>query len=172
VCGTAGLCVPPESAAKHAGPQTTAEHAVVALHPHSADQRSCSEAAEMGQATRRELRELALGLRRAQARPAAVSDRSSSRWRRGGAAVRETQGRRFRSALGALELLSRCPRAVTASMLRRSLPFSPTLCGVNFFGNQILKRKVKRRASDPRRGRESIKRMEGEGRTRNHVVQV
>jgi hypothetical protein len=39
VGGTAGLCVPPVRSAQ---PQTTtAEHVVVALYPHSSDQRSC-----------------------------------------------------------------------------------------------------------------------------------
>ena len=73
-------------------------------------------------------RELALGLRSAEASLAAT--RGRSRRRRGGAGARETQRRRLpsRSALGALDLLSRLgPRAVTASMLRRSLPFQPTL---------------------------------------------
>ena len=83
----------------------------------------------MGQATRREL---ALGLRSAEASLAAT--RGRSRWRRGGAGARETQRRRLpsRSALGALDLLSRLgPRAVTASMLRRSLPFQPTLLAIS-----------------------------------------
>ena len=86
-------------------------------------------AAEMGQATRREL---ALGLRSAEASLAAT--RGRSRRRRGGAGARETQRRRLpsRSALGALDLLSRLgPRAVTASMLRRSLPFQPTLLAIS-----------------------------------------
>jgi hypothetical protein len=84
-------------------------------------------AAEMGQATRREL---ALGLRSAEASLAAT--RGRSRWRRGGAGARETQRRRLPSALGALDLLSRLgPRAVTASMLRRSLPFQPTLLAIS-----------------------------------------
>ena len=81
----------------------------------------------MGQATRREL---ALGLRSAEASLAAT--RGRSRWRRGGAGARETQRRRLPSALGALDLLSRLgPRAVTASMLRRSLPFQPTLLAIS-----------------------------------------
>ena len=119
----------PERAAADAGLQPTAEHAVVALYPHSTDQRSCLGAAEMGQATRREL---ALGLRSAEASLAAT--RGRSRRRRGGAGARETQRRRLpsRSALGALDLLSRLgPRAVTASMLRRSLPFLPTLLAIS-----------------------------------------
>ena len=78
----------------------------------------------MGQATRREL---ALGLRSAEASLAAT--RGRSRWRRGGAGARETQRRRLPSAL---DLLSRLgPRAVTASMLRRSLPFQPTLLAIS-----------------------------------------
>ena len=117
----------PERAAADAGLQPTAEHAVVALYPHSTDQMSCLGAAEMGQATRREL---ALGLRSAEASLAAT--RGRSRWRRGGAGARETQRRRLPSALGALDLLSRLgPRAVTASMLRRSLPFQPTLLAIS-----------------------------------------
>ena len=117
----------PERAAADAGLQPTAEHDVVALYPHSTDQRSCLGAAEMGQATRREL---ALGLRSAEASLAAT--RGRSRWRRGGAGARETQRRRLPSALGALDLLSRLgPRAVTASMLRRSLPFQPTLLAIS-----------------------------------------
>ena len=119
----------PERAAADAGLQPTAEHAVVALYPHSSDQSSCLGAAEMGQATRREL---ALGLRSAEASLAAT--RGRSRRRRGGAGARETQRRRLpsRSALGALDLLSRLgPRAVTASMLRRSLPFQPTLLEIS-----------------------------------------
>ena len=83
----------------------------------------------MGQATRREL---ALGLRSAEASLAAT--RGRSRWRRGGAGARETQRRRLPSALGALDddLLSRLgPRAVTASMLRWSLPFQPTLLAIS-----------------------------------------
>jgi hypothetical protein len=55
----------------------------------------------MGQATRRKL---ALGLRSAEASLAAT--RGRSRWRRYGAGARETQRRRLRSALGALDLLS------------------------------------------------------------------
>ncbi len=55
----------------------------------------------MGQATRREL---ALGLRSAEASLAAT--RGRSRWRRGGARDRETQRRRLPSALGALDLLA------------------------------------------------------------------
>jgi hypothetical protein len=47
-------------------------------YPHSTDQRSCLGADEMGQATRREL---ALGLRSAEASLAAT--RGRSRWRRG-----------------------------------------------------------------------------------------
>ena len=118
----------PERAAADAGLQPTAEHAVVALYPHSTDQMSCLGAAEMGQATRREL---ALGLRSAEASLAAT--RGRSRWRRGGAGARETQRRRLPSALGALDLLSRLgPRAVTASMLRRSLPFQPTLLAISY----------------------------------------
>ena len=77
-------------------------------------------------------RELALGLRSAEASLAAT--RGRSRRRRGGAGARETQRRRLpsRSALGALDLLSRLgPRAVTASMLRRSLPFQPTLLAIS-----------------------------------------
>ena len=119
----------PERAAADAGLQPTAQHAVVALYPHSTDQICCLGAAEMGQATRREL---ALGLRSAEASLAAT--RGRSRWRRGGAGARETQRRRLpsRSALGALDLLSRLgPRAVTASMLRRSLPFQPTLLAIS-----------------------------------------
>ena len=53
----------------------------------------------MGQATRREL---ALGLRSAEASLPAT--RGRSRWRRGVAGARETQRRRLRSALGALQL--------------------------------------------------------------------
>ena len=86
-------------------------------------------AAEMGPAARREL---ALGLRSAEASLAAT--RGRSRRRRGGAGARETQRRRLpsRSALGALDLLSRLgPRAETASMLRRSLPFLPTLLAIS-----------------------------------------
>ena len=86
-------------------------------------------AAEMGPEARREL---ALGLRSAEASLAAT--RGRSRRRRGGAGARETQRRRLpsRSALGALDLLSRLgPRAVTASMLRRSLPFQPTLLAIS-----------------------------------------
>ena len=84
-------------------------------------------AAEMGPAARREL---ALGLRSAEASLAAT--RGRSRWRRGGAGARETQRRRLPSALGALDLLSRLgPRAETASMLRRSLPFLPTLLAIS-----------------------------------------
>ena len=117
----------PERAAADAGLQPTAEHAVVALYPHSTDQICCLGAAEMGQATRREL---ALGLRSAEASLAAT--RGRSRWRRGGAGARETQRRRLPSALGALDLLSRLgPRAETASMLRRSLPFLPTLLAIS-----------------------------------------
>ena len=81
----------------------------------------------MGPAARREL-----GLRSAEASLAAT--RGRSRRRRGGAGARETQRRRLpsRSALGALDLLSRLgPRAVTASMLRRSLPFQPTLLAIS-----------------------------------------
>ena len=77
----------------------------------------------MGQETRRVL---ALGLRSAEASLAAT--RGRNRRRQGGAGARETQRRRLpsRSALGALDLLSRLgPRAETASMLRRSLPFQP-----------------------------------------------
>ena len=75
-------------------------------------------------------RELALGLRSAEASLAAT--RGRSRRRRGGAGARETQRRRLPSALGALDLLSRLgPRAVTASMLRRSLPFQPTLLAIS-----------------------------------------
>ena len=81
----------------------------------------------MGQAARREL---ALGLRSTEASLAAT--RGRSRWRRGGAGARETQRRRLPSALGALDLLSRLgPRAETASMLRRSLPFQPTLLAIS-----------------------------------------
>jgi len=69
-----------ERAAADAGLQPTAEHAVVALYPHSTDQMSCLGAAEMGQATRREL---ALGLRSPEA--SLASTRGRSRWRRGGA---------------------------------------------------------------------------------------
>jgi len=117
----------PERAAADAGLQPTAEHAVVALYP--GDTPPTLGAAEMGQATRREL---ALGLRSAEASLAAT--RGRSRRRRGGAGARETQRRRLpsRSALGALDLLSRLgPRAVTASMLRRSLPFQPTLLAIS-----------------------------------------
>ena len=47
--GTAGLCVLPVRSAQplDAGPQTTAEHAVVALYPHSTDPTSYLGAAEM-----------------------------------------------------------------------------------------------------------------------------
>jgi hypothetical protein len=63
----------PERAAADAGAQTMADHAVVALYPHSTDQRSCiGAAAEMGQATRRKL---ALGLRSAEASLAATRGR-------------------------------------------------------------------------------------------------
>jgi len=80
-------------------------------------------AAEMGQATRREL---ALGLRSAEASLAATRGRSRG-WR-GGAGARETQRRRLpsRSALPWICSRDWAPR-VTASMLRRSLPFQPTL---------------------------------------------
>ena len=87
-------------------------------------------AAEMGPAARREL---ALGLRSAEVSLAAT--RGRSRWRWGGAGARETQRRRLPSALGALDLLSRlgprARRAETASMLRRSLPFLPTLLAIS-----------------------------------------
>ena len=130
--GTAGLCVLPVRSAQ---PQTRARTRRLGtlwsrspLTPPTKGAASLG-AAEMGQATRREL---ALGLRSAEASLAAT--RGRSRRRRGGAGARETQRRRLpsRSALGALDLLSRLgPRAVTASMLRRSLPFQPTLLAIS-----------------------------------------
>ena len=130
--GTAGLCVLPVRSAQ---PQTRARRRRLStlwsrstLTPPTKGAASLG-AAEMGQATRREL---ALGLRSAEASLAAT--RGRSRRRRGGAGARETQRRRLpsRSALGALDLLSRLgPRAVTASMLRRSLPFQPTLLAIS-----------------------------------------
>ena len=96
---------------------------------HRALGRAPGENPRWGQATRREL---ALGLRSAEASLAAT--RGRSRWRRGGTGARETQLRRLpsRSALGALDLLLRLgPRAETASMLRRSLPFQPTLLAIS-----------------------------------------
>jgi hypothetical protein len=132
VGGTAGLCVLPVRSAQ---PQTRARRRRLStlwsrspLTPPTKGAASLG-AAEMGQATRREL---ALGLRSAEASLAAT--RGRSRRRRGGAGARETQRRRLpsRSALGALDLLSRLgPRAVTASMLRRSLPFQPTLLAIS-----------------------------------------
>jgi hypothetical protein len=132
VGGTAGLCLLPVRSAQ---PQTRARRRRLStlwsrspLTPPTKGAASLG-AAEMGQATRREL---ALGLRSAEASLAAT--RGRSRRRRGGAGARETQRRRLpsRSALGALDLLSRLgPRAVTASMLRRSLPFQPTLLAIS-----------------------------------------
>ena len=130
VGGTAGLCLLPVRSAQ---PQTRARRRRLStlwsrspLTPPTKGAASLG-AAEMGQATRREL---ALGLRSAEASLAAT--RGRSRWRRGGAGARETQRRRLPSALGALDLLSRLgPRAVTASMLRRSLPFQPTLLAIS-----------------------------------------
>ena len=130
--GTAGLCLLPVRSAQ---PQTRARRRRLGtlwsrspLTPPTKGAASLG-AAEMGQATRREL---ALGLRSAEASLAAT--RGRSRRRRGGAGARETQRRRLpsRSALGALDLLSRLgPRAETASMLRRSLPFLPTLLAIS-----------------------------------------
>ena len=132
VGGTAGLCLLPVRSVQ---PQTRARRRRLStlwsrspLTPPTKGAASLG-AAEMGQATRREL---ALGLRSAEASLAAT--RGRSRRRRGGAGARETQRRRLpsRSALGALDLLSRLgPRAVTASMLRRSLPFQPTLLAIS-----------------------------------------
>ena len=116
----------PERAAADAGPQTTAELAVVAVYPHSSDQSSSFFGSSRDGASS-EARD-----RSAEASLAAT--RGRSRRRRGGAGARETQRRRLpsRSALGALDLLSRLgPRAVTASMLRRSLPFLPTLLAIS-----------------------------------------
>ena len=117
----------PECAAADAGPQTTAELAVVAVYPHSSDQSSSFFGSSRDGASS-EAR--APGLRSAEA--SLTATRGRSRWRRGGAGARETQRRRLPSALGALDLLSRLgPRAETASMLRRSLPFLPTLLAIS-----------------------------------------
>ena len=108
VGGTAGLCLLPVRSAQ---PQTWARrrrlstlwsHATLTPPTKGAASKG---AAEMGQATRREL---ALGLMSAEASLAAT--RGRSRWRWGRAGARETQRRRLRSAL-ALDLLSRLGRS-------------------------------------------------------------
>ena len=95
VGGTAGLCLLPVRSAQ---PQTRARRRRLStlwsrspLTPPTKGAASLG-AAEMGQATRREL---ALGLRSAEASLAAT--RGRSRWRRGGAGARETQRRRLPS---------------------------------------------------------------------------